>query len=181
MKQVSTGFAVLAACAIGLAGCDGDAPEPSDDAVDSAPIPVENTGWVTSGIGPDGQQIGWSDGTGGVVFAMSCLLDPARLRVVAPGMGEAGDTGELTLNAGDLPIALQALPDRAPEIVADVALSPELVATLGSATELGLSYGGETFGPVPAPEDNLMSGFSAGCATTLNIEAAEAQREDDTP
>ncbi|MHB9878466.1 hypothetical protein ACSMXM_02200 [Pacificimonas sp. ICDLI1SI03] len=153
-------------------------PEPSQDRLDPAPIPVEPEGWTMIGIGAVAERIGYSSGTGGMAMELSCLSDPARLEVEATALTRVGSEERLVLRLGSRQVPLTAVLEDGAPVAADVPLTADLIAALEAANEITLGYGATWNDPLPAPPEDLMDSFATGCSAAMNDGAAEAQRED---
>ena len=150
-------------------------------ALPQGPIPTEPVGWVGGGLDPSEEAIAFSDGTGGTSIQIACLTEPGRLRVVAPALEPVESEERLTLSAGDYLAAMPVTDTSGGRLIAEAPLNEELVAALGSAQEIGLSYGAEVIGPVAAPDDGMREQLSNGCRAALSVMTAGGAARADGP
>lgn len=135
--------------ALSAAACEPAPPVP-------APAPV---GWAAA---PDGALV-WADADEARRFALTCAAGDLHVR--APGLERIGSEDRLTLGAGDEAFALVAdLTSPEAGVVASGPVPADFLARLARGEAIGLVYGAQRIGPLPAPEAAVVGPFVAACA-----------------
>ncbi len=140
--------------ALTAAGCEPAPPVPAEPA--PAPVPA---GWTAA---PDGALV-WADADEDRRFALTCASGDLHVR--APGLERIGSEDRLTLGAGDEAFALVAdLTSPEAGVVASGRIPADFMARLARGEAIGLVYGAQRIGPVPAPEAAIVGPFVEACA-----------------
>lgn len=143
---------------LALAACDPAPPAPPAPEPAPAPAPAP-AAWAATSEGV----LAWVDEDEARRFALSC--DAGVLRVHAPWLARIGSEDRLTVGAGDEAFALVAdLASPEAGVTASGPVPADFLARLARGEAIGLVYGAQPIGPVPAPEAAVLGPFVDACA-----------------
>lgn len=155
--------------AVALTACDSSAPDadvqtPPAPAPEPAPAPAnDDPTWSASAVG-DGRALVLSGPRGEEMMRLACLAD-GRLMASGEVLNEIGSEDRLTVGVGGEAYALAAdlEADRAGGVEGYGDIPEDLLARLEAGGEIGLSYGAQTVGPYPGPDEAEATAFAAAC------------------
>lgn len=167
MRRLS--LVVLSAAA--LAACDASAPDADVQTPPAAPEPAapatEGPAWTTSAVG-DGRALILSGPRGEEMMRLACLAD-GRLMASGEVLNEIGSEERLTVGVGGEAYTLVAdlEADRAGGVEGYGEIPEDLLSRLEAGGEIGLSYGAQTVGPYPGPEEAETTAFITACRDVI--------------
>lgn len=157
--------AALAACEAGEPA-DGPATAPAEPAPVQAPAPepAATLAWTAA---DDGSTLVLTDAGGGALIRLACPSGSGQLHVVGETLEEIGSEDRLTVGVGDEAFAMAADLEapRTAGVEASGAMDADLLDRIEAGGEISLSYGAQTVGPAPGPED--ATAFVAACRAEL--------------
>lgn len=171
LRTAARVFAFAFAATLVLTGC-GRAPDAADEAATPPPLPENVRRWhlVEGDEGAALVLLGEGDRQ---VFHMACLDGPPRLQVIASEFTVIGSEERLTLGVADEAFGLVADTQRAgPGVQAEAAIDPMLLEHLTRSDGIAAVYGAQQVGPYPAPAEDEINAFVAGCRALAGAASA---------
>lgn len=160
-------FVFAFAATLVLTGCER-ASAPEDQAAAPQPLPENVRRWTLI-EGDEGAAMALLGEGDRQVFHMACLAGPPRMQVIASEFTVIGSEERLTLGAADEAFGFVADTLReGPGVQAEAAIDPSLLDHLTRTEDVSAVYGAQQVGPYPAPTDDVMSAFVAGCRALAN-------------
>ena len=162
LSLVVLSAAALAACDSGAPDADVQTPPAPEPAPAPAPAP-DSPAWTTDAAG-DSRILILSGPRGSEIMRLACLAD-GRLMASGEVLNEIGSEDRLTVGVGGEAYALAAdlEADRAGGVEGYGEIPEDLLTRLEDGGEIGLSYGAQTVGPYPGPDQAAATAFADAC------------------
>lgn len=171
LRIASRVFVFAFAATLVLTGCER-ASAPAEEAVAPEPLPENVRRWALV-EGEEGAAIALLGEGDRQVFHMACLAGPPRMQVIASEFTVIGSEERLTLSAADEAFGFVADTLReGPGVQAEAAIDPSLLEHLTRTGDIAAVYGAQQVGPYPAPAEDQIAGFVAGCRALARAPAS---------
>lgn len=171
LRIASRVFVFAFAATLVLTGCER-ATTPAEETTAPQPLPENVRRWTLI-EGDDGVAMALLGEGDRQVLHMACLAGPSRMQVIASEFTVIGSEERLTMGAADEAFGFVADTQReGPGVQAEAAIDLSLLEHLTRTDEIAAVYGAQQVGPYPAPPEDVMSAFVAGCRALANAPAA---------
>jgi hypothetical protein len=164
-------LAAAAGCAIFVAligGC-----QPMNEGAPAAGGPGSSASRISPGlvwgsaVSGSGVALTLSNPDGSTLLQFACVRDPAVLTVEVDRFRQVASEERFSVGfgkPGDPVVFVADLSEARPQgVEARAPITPELLAKIESATELGASYGAQTLGPHIPPDQESAGRFTRAC------------------
>ena len=171
LRIASRVFVFAFAATLVLTGCER-ATAPAEEAAAPQPLPENVRRW-TLVEGEEGAALALLGEGDRQVFHMACLAGPPRMQVIASEFTVIGSEERLTLSAADEAFGFVAdTLSEGPGVQAEAAIDPSLLEHLTRTGDIAAVYGAQQVGPYPAPAEDQIAGFVAGCRALAGAPAS---------